>query len=219
MSDDNLAADYLTGREAATAADNVRFLQGFVGGGGEAAATPQTPEAAAAEVKAAPAAAKKVEAEDRTKRGTVVGGLATQAVGGARDAVVQSGRAIESLTQWLRDNTPLGQLPEGPKLQVKVPQVRQPEGVAESLTRNVSQFLTGFVPFFKATRAAGLGVGASGAVAGVATDFAAFDPNDPRISNTINELAPALRTPLTEYLAAGPDDSAARGDSRTRLRA
>lgn len=205
MPDDNLSADYLTGRDAADVEDIVRFMQGLEGGGAQ-----QTLEAAA-EVKAAPEAAKKVEAEDRTKKGTVVGGLATQAVGGARDAVVQSGRAVESLTQWLRDNTPLGQLPEGPKLQVKVPQVRQPEGVAESLTRGVSQFLTSFIPFFKATRGAGLGVGASGAVAGVATDFAAFDPNDPRISNMINELAPALRNPLTEYLAAGPDDSAAEG--------
>ena len=114
MSDDNLATDYLTGREAATAEDNVRFLRGLVGGGEGAVA--ETPQEAAATVAAAPKAAAKVEAEDRTKKGTIVGGLATQAVGGVRDAVVQGGRAVEDLTQWLREHTPLGELPVGPKL-------------------------------------------------------------------------------------------------------
>lgn len=204
MADDNLSADYLTGREAATAAENVRFLQGMVGG-------TETPADAAATVAAAPKAEKKVEAEDRTKKGTVLGGLATQAVGGARDAVVQGGKAIEDMTAWLREHTPLGELPVGPKVQVKLPTVRKPEGVAEEVTRGASQFLTGFIPFFKATRGAGLGVGASGAVAGAVTDFTVFDPNDPRVSNLVNELAPALRTPLTDYLAADPNDSAAEG--------
>jgi hypothetical protein len=211
VQDDSLAADFLNGREAATTADNVRFLEGLTGEQPAAAAQAQAVEAAI------PKAKEKVTAEDRTKKGTVVGGLATQAVGGVRDAVVQGGKAVEDLTAWMREHTPLGTLPEGPKLQVKLPSVRKPEGVAEELTRGASQFLTGFIPLFKAAKGAGLGMGAAGAAAGAVTDFTVFDPNDKRVSNLINELAPALRTPLTDYLAADPNDSGAEGRFKNAL--
>jgi hypothetical protein len=206
VADDSLAGDYLRGREAAQTEDNVRFLQGLAG------------ETATTDVSAAiPAAKEKVEAEDRTKQPGIVGGTLTQAIGGVREAVVEGGKTIEDLTGWLRENTILGELPEGPKLQIKLPKVREPKGAMEELTRTTSQFLTSFIPFFKATRAAGLGLGVSGAVAGAATDFAVFDPNDPRVSNMLNDLAPSLKTPITEYLAADPSDSRAEGKFKNTL--
>ena len=206
MADDNLTTDYLTGREAAQTEDNVRFLQGLAGEQGDTLATSDITKAG-----------EKVTAEDRTKKQGLAGGLATQVVGGVREAVVQGGQAIESMTQWLRENTLLGELPEGPKLQIKIPPMRKPEGSMQEIVRGASQFLTGFVPFFKATRAAGLGKGAAGAVAGALTDFTVFDPNDPRISNLLNELAPALKNPMSEYLAAEPGDSQAEGRFKNAL--
>jgi hypothetical protein len=137
--------------------------------------------------------------------------LATQAVGGVRDAIDETGQALEAFTDWVRRTTPLGRLPEGPKLRVNLPTVRAPQGLAEGAARGVTQFLTGFLPLFRVTRAAGLVRGTAGAVAGAGADFLVFDPHDPRVSNLINDLAPSLRTPVTEYLAASPDDSEAEG--------
>lgn len=209
MANDNIAADYLKGREAATAEDNTRLLESIVGGGGGTQQPATINEGVKASAEQIAKGEQQVAAEERGKQPTVVGGIATQAVGGVRDAVVQGGKAVEDLTQWLREHTPLGELPVGPKLQVKLPNVREPKGMVEQVTRSAAQFLTGFVPFFKATKAAGLGTGAAGAVAGAATDFSVFDPTEPRISNLINQLAPALRTPLTDYLEAKPGDSGA----------
>ena len=204
MADDNLTADYLKGREAAQTEDNVRFLQGLTG---EQAPAP-------AEIGKA---AEQVSTEERKTKPGLVRGIATQVVGGVREAVVQSGKAVEDLAGWLRENTIMGELPEGPKLQIKIPPVRNAEGAMQEIVRGASQFLTGFVPFFKATRAAGLGAGAAGAVAGALTDLTVFDPNDPRVSNMLNELAPALRNPISEYLAADPADSGAEGRFKNAL--
>jgi hypothetical protein len=205
MADDNYSADYLQGRQAAQTGDNVRLLEGLVG------------EQTAIDAQTLQQADEAVTAEDRTKKRTLPGRLGTQIVGGSRDAVVAGGQAIEDMTQWLRENTALGELPEGPKLQVKIPPVRKPEGAVEEVVRGASQFLTGFVPFFKFTRAVGLGTGAAGATAGVLTDLTVFDPADPRVSNLLNELAPQLRNPITEYLAADPTDSRAEGRFKNAL--
>lgn len=208
MADDNLSADYLAGREQSQADAYVQMLKGT----GEAS---QQTDAAQTQVNRSaepgqPKAEDKPAAADRRAPGAIKG-AATQVVGGVRDAVVEAGQTIEGLAQWLRDNTPVGALPEGPKMQINIPEVPEAQGVGQGLVRSVSQFLTGFVPFFKATRGMGMAAGAAGATAGAMTDFTVFNPNDPRVSNLINELAPALRNPVTEYLAAKPNDTAAEG--------
>lgn len=199
MAEDSFGREYLEGRQRAEAEDNLRLIGG-------ATSDPQQAAQPAAEAK--PPTPELELAPDRTAPGAVSRG-ASQVVGGVRDAVVEAGQSIEGLATWLREN--VHGLPEGPKLQVKLPKVREPQGTVESLIRSGSQFLTAFVPLFKVSRAAGLGVGAAGGAAGVATDVLAFDPHDPRVSNLINEMAPALSNPITEYLAAKPEDSAAEG--------
>ena len=203
--DDNLSGPYLQNRQDGRTQDNLRQLEAIVG----------VPPAAAP---VAAAASPQVEepVPDRQAPG-VVTSVATQAVGGVRDAIVQAGQGLNAMTQWLRENTPVGALPKGPELQITLPPVREAKGAVEGVVRSGAQFLTGFIPLFRAARGAGLAAGVAGAAAGVATDVAVFDPHDPRISNLINDMAPALRTPVTEYLAAKPGDSQAEGRFKNAL--
>ena len=98
--------------------------------------------------------------------------------------------------------------------------VFQPKTTTGRLVRGVSQFL---LPFGAASKAAkGIKVGSklgklakAGAI-GAAVDFAAFDPKEERISNLIQEN-PVLSNPITEYLAADPDDSAVEGRFKNTL--
>lgn len=104
--------------------------------------------------------------------------------------------------------------------------------------RSVAQFLVPFLGATKAIRAgvplvktlggAGRAVGTKletssatrAAVAGAATDFTAFDPHEKRLSNMLVELGdtvPALKNPVTEYLAANPNDSSAEGRFKNTL--
>jgi hypothetical protein len=198
--DDNLSGPYLQNRQDARTEDNLRYLDSLAG----------APPVGAHPVAAAASPTGEEPVPDRQAPG-MVKSVATQAVGGVRDAIVQAGQGLNAMTQWLREHTPLGALPTGPELQVKLPPVREPTGAVESIVRSGSQFLTGFIPLFRAGRGAGLAAGVAGGAAGVATDVAVFDPHDPRISNMINEMAPALRNPVTEYLAAKPEDSQAEG--------
>ena len=142
--------------------------------------------------------------------GAGLGELPKQVLGGVRDAAVEAGQAVESLADYLFAQK-LG-LPKGPRLKVKIPEVADPESVTGGIARSAAQFLTGFVPFFKATKAVGITAPVvRGAAAGAAADVTVFDPQTPRLSNLLNDLAPALKTPITEYLAASPDDSEAEG--------
>jgi len=138
-----------------------------------------------------------------------------QALGGVRDAVVEAGRAVESLADFVFSGTGL---PKGPKLQVQLPKVGEAETTTAGLVRSTAQFLTGFVPFMRATRAVGItGLITRGAVAGAATDLTVFDPQSPRVANMLQQLAPALRNPVTDYLAAAPDDTDAEGRFKNAL--
>jgi hypothetical protein len=74
-------------------------------------------------------------------------------------------------------------------------------------TREISKFLTGFLPALRATKAAGL-TGATGAVvAGGATGFAVFDPQDPNLANIIADqpIPDVLKKPF-ELLSTNPND-------------
>jgi len=96
-------------------------------------------------------------------------------------------------------------------------------GWVNSLTVDVSQFVTGLVgagkvlgPFkgaVETTKAGRVGFEvAKGAVAG----FFAMDPHEERLSNLLTQWEP-LRNPVTEYLAASPDDTAIEGRVKNAL--
>jgi hypothetical protein len=135
----------------------------------------------------------------------------TQAVAGPTEALVEMGETLKSVGDFVRDKFPaIKELDPGTQFQVPIPQFEEPKGPVASLVKGATQFLTAFLPFSRIVKGIGItGAVAKGATAGALADFTAFDPDDPNLSNTINELAPALRNPLTDFLATEPGDSAA----------
>jgi len=93
-------------------------------------------------------------------------------------------------------------------------EVKDPESTTGNLVRGVAQFLTGFLPATRAIKgvkaASVVGKAAKAASAGAAADVIVFDPHEERFSNLVQEF-PALQNPVTEYLAADPEDSEAEG--------
>lgn len=153
---------------------------------------------------------------EKDEKKEIIGGgpieFGWQIAGGIRDAVVEAGQAVESMGNWLREHseTILDVDQAIGKLQIKIPEVDQPKGYATGLVRGVSQFLTGFIPGMKATKIVGIkGAISTPMIAGAIADMAVFDPDDPNLSKTINDLAPSLKNPLTEYLATDPSDGEA----------
>lgn len=93
-----------------------------------------------------------------------------------------------------------------------------PKTVVGGLAQPTAQFLTGMIGAGKALKGAEWfsksGAVTQGFVTGAAADATVFAPNQDRLSNLFNEFAdshPALRNPLTEFLAAKPDDGEAVG--------
>lgn len=68
----------------------------------------------------------------------------------------------------------------------------------------------------KAARASGVGRVAAEAVKGAAADLAVFDGQEERLSNLVQDF-PELQNPVTEYLAADPEDSAAEAKFKQAL--
>lgn len=173
--------------------------------------------------------------------------IPTQIVGGVRDAIQQNSVIAEQLlsSPVLKNSLPglamragkafTEATPERAQAAQEfrtLPEVPEPTRLAGQITRPISQFATDFVPLFKAARSLGLanairGTGQSklrsgaatlveGEIAGLAADQVAFDPYDPRLSNLVQEY-PALENPVTEYLAADPDDSEAEARLKVAL--
>ncbi len=98
------------------------------------------------------------------------------------------------------------------------------ETTAGKLVEGVSQFLVGFVPGLGVAGKAGSALGwagkagsvAQGALAGAIADFTVFDGQEKRLSNLIQEY-PALRNPITDYLAADDDDGEIEGRFKNAL--
>ncbi len=120
--------------------------------------------------------------------------------GGFLDATAEAAKAMESVIPL---GTISGQDPEYLQLETR------PETVTGEFVRNMSQFLTGFLPATRAFKAAGMGNISAGMAGGAAADFFVFDPQEDRFSNIIQGTP--LATPFSEYLAAGEDDSALEG--------
>jgi len=104
-----------------------------------------------------------------------------------------------------------------------VPELPQPESVTGQAVQTLSQFLAGFVGVGKVTKAANILQGASrasflarGWLNGALAAGTVFDPHEERLSNLIQDI-PALRNPVTEYLAADPADGEMEGRLKSAL--
>ncbi len=156
-----------------------------------------------------------------------------QILGGVRDAVQSFLNLTHRGAEFMESIAPLGSVTIGPEgighipgaSPTELPQVDQPTTLAGGLTRGISQFLTGFIPLLGVSRATGAGGAVAQAVGGgtlargagilveaelaaLAADQVVFDPQDPRLSNLIQQF-PNLQNPITEYLAADPNDGEA----------
>lgn len=162
----------------------------------------------------------------------VVGGTIAEApravVAGVRDTVKEMLEAAESLATFFSEKTGIqkGNILPGKNLSdvvtgdkkgifgkaaEAVPDiVTNPETPGGKLLQGIAQFAAGYVTGGKALKAAGVaGKVTKPLLSGAFADLAAFDPSDPTISNLINETVPALKNPLTEFLATDPSDSEA----------
>lgn len=185
---------------------------------------------------AAPAAAPTEKPKEQGMLGRVwdnVSSVPGQALGGALDAVKETWKSIDDAAEWLNDNVidlryNTSILP-GREQVTKATEnlskaIPKSDTVMGDMTRAVSQFLLPYSGVLKGMRAA-TGIQATGraamaaesAVAAGATAAVAFDPHEQRASNMIMELAPSLRNPVLEYLAANPADSKAEGRFKSAL--
>ena len=143
-----------------------------------------------------------------------IGADAVQVLGGARDAFVETMQSLNMVGNAMRE---AGIGPQG-QLTVDIPEVPKAGTGEGDVIRSMSQFITGFIPAMKGVRAAGItGRITAPMVAGAVADFAAMDPDEPRMSNMINELVPALKNPVTEFLATNTDDTEAESRFKAAL--
>ena len=124
-----------------------------------------------------------------------------QAVAGFLDATAEAARMMESII-------PLGTISGAEPEYIEIE--ADPRTVTGAGVRAISQFLTGFVPALRGVKALGVTGVAAPAAAGAIADATVFDPQEERLSNIIQEV-PELQNPITEYLAASPEDTDAEG--------
>lgn len=91
-----------------------------------------------------------------------------------------------------------------------------PESVTGDLVEGVAQFVTGFVPANRGAQAIGIAKNIRPYVAGAAADATVFNPYEDNLANLIQEF-PKLQNPVTEYLAADPEDSEAEARFKKAL--
>ena len=105
---------------------------------------------------------------------------------------------------------------------IDIPTTDDPDTMVGGLTRGVIQFATGFVGVGKFTRLKKLNWLKNrnftrASIQGAGADVLVFDENLARFSDFINEYAPALSNPVTEFLAADPEDGFAEGRFKNAL--
>ena len=121
----------------------------------------------------------------------------------------------------------------GTKDAIQLPEIDQADTVVGGLTRGVTQFATGWITGGKLLRGASNQLSTSTAIKlakgakanpikaslgkGVVADTIAFDEETGRFADIINEYAPALANPLTDYLASDPDDTFWEGRFKNTL--
>ena len=126
---------------------------------------------------------------------TGVGDVLTQSVAGVLDAINEAGETVEEIFNL-------------PKSEVK--KIAPAKTGAGQFTRGVTQFLTGFFPALKATKAVKIAKGLQPYAAGFIADATVFDPYEARLSDLVQEY-PQLQNPVTEYLQSDENDTFAEG--------
>lgn len=122
-----------------------------------------------------------------------------QVIGGLRDAAQNtidfmwdgslwnptSPLFISRIYEEIISDKPIGQATNP----IQIPGISQPDTIVGTLTRGVSQFLTGFIPTQKAIKfikpLQKMGSWGKGMIAGSVTDFVIFNPHEQRLSNLI----------------------------------
>jgi hypothetical protein len=95
----------------------------------------------------------------------------------------------------------------------------QPDSVTGQFIRDISQFVTGFIPANRALQAAGVAAKAGkffqGMSAGAIADAFVFDPKEDRFANVLKDVG--LDNAFLDYLAADGDDTALEGRFKNAL--
>jgi hypothetical protein len=121
----------------------------------------------------------------------------------------------------------------GTKDAIQLPEIDQADTVVGGLTRGVTQFATGWITGGKLLRGASNQLSTNTAIKlakgvkanpikaslgkGAIADTIAFDEETGRFADIINEYAPELANPLTDYLASDPDDTFWEGRFKNTL--
>lgn len=201
---DDLANSYLMRRRQALGAEAIQRAQRLLGSGQQPEAQPEAqPERVGEEEEGGGALSTAGAVAADVGKGMLE--LPVQALGGVLEAVQETANAVTSLAG-------IEELP--------VPDVREAETVTGDVGRKVAQFLTGFIPAMRVTKGL-VAIGKAGRairpmLAGALADMAVFDPQEERLSNLVEEV-PALQNPVTEFLAASPDDTEAEGRLKNAL--
>lgn len=203
--EDDFTSQFLSQRDQAQTIMSIQSLDRAFGEDSELPSTPQDKE--------------KQEADGSFKFvkdiGRGITEIPIQALGGFRDAVQETVNMTEPLARWLSENVGnFGLGEEGDP--ITLPEVKEASSVTGGVIRNVSQFLTGFAGAGKIKLLKQIGGVKGATVKGAVADFSVFDPHEERLSNLIQENE-NLRNPVTEYLAASPDDSQAEGRFKNAL--
>lgn len=106
----------------------------------------------------------------------------------------------------------------------QLPALPETETTAGGMTQGVSQFLTGFVGYGKALKAAGWSAKAGtratqylrATVQGAAADATVFDPFEDRFADFLQDNT-GISSPILDYLAADEDDTIAEGKLKNAL--
>jgi hypothetical protein len=171
-----------------------------------------------------------VEVEDEGGFLSSVGDVVKSIPGGVADSIENTGDMVSSAAEWA--GLPLGVKIGGDGVSLVWDSEEMDDvafgkhGVSDNITprsntmagkatRGVSQFITSFIgvgkllkPFQAASRT---GKTTKAMVQGALADFAGFNPHEDRLSDFVNNQVPVLANPVTEYLAADPNDSEAEG--------
>jgi hypothetical protein len=94
-----------------------------------------------------------------------------------------------------------------------LPTTDKPDTVTGGMVRSISQFFTGYRlggKVFSTPAASTTAFFSRSTAQGLFSDFSAFDGHEQRLSNMVQSV-PALANPITEYLAADPEDGKAEG--------
>lgn len=147
--------------------------------------------------------------------------MPVQFVGGVSDFVHNTFTKLDELGNWLNENVAdlTFPVPETGIEQIDIliqdplkaaagpeERVRPAESVTGGVVREISRFLTGFLPVDKAVKAAGGGRVAAGLTAGFVSDFAGSDEMQAQLGNAWQALG-LPDTLLTDWLASDEDDT------------